>query len=168
MDKDYVKVRKDTFESMNNVIEETKKIKELQPKLEHVFNEVDSYATSYKSLEKENQKYKNEVSRLENENDKLKEENRSLKNYIEAILMAIKKFFRKVLQLGDEDIKEVATSEIKDYYDNNDFDKKDVKDISVATTKQDELFEYADIPDYLKESVRDKDEYYHDSNDLER
>lgn len=159
VDKDYVKVRKDTFESMNNVIEETKKIKELQPKLEHVFNEVDTYTTSYKTLEKENQKYKNEVNRLENENDKLKEENRSLKNYIEAILMAIKKFFRKLLQIGDKDIKEVATYEIKEYYDNDDFDKKDVKDISVATTKQDELFEYANIPDYYKEQVRNTDDY---------
>ena len=168
VDKDFVKVRKDTFESMNNVIEETKKIKELQPKLEHVFNEVDSYATSYKTLEKENQKYKNEVNKLEYENDKLKEENRSLKNYIEAILMAIKKFFRKVLQVGNEDIKEVATSEIKDYYDNDDFDKKDVKDISVATTKQDELFEYADIPDYYKERVRDKYESVNHDFEMER
>lgn len=159
IDKDFVKVKKDTFESMNNVIEETKKIKELQPKLEHVFNEVDSYTTSYRTLEKENQKYKNEVNRLENENDKLKNENRSLKNYLEDILMAIKKFFRKVLQIGDKDIKEVATSEIKEYFDNNDFDKKDVKDISVATTKQDELFEYANIPDYYKEQVRNKDDY---------
>ena len=159
IDKNFVKVKKDTFESMNNVIEETKKIKELQPKLEHVFNEVDSYTTSYRTLEKENQKYKNEVNRLENENDKLKNENRSLKNYLEDILMAIKKFFRKVLQIGDKDIKEVATSEIKEYFDNNDFDKKDVKDISVATTKQDELFEYANIPDYYKEQVRNKDDY---------
>lgn len=159
IDKDFVKVKKDTFESMNNVIEETKKIKELQPKLEHVFNEVDSYTISYRTLEKENQKYKNEVNRLENENDKLKNENRSLKNYLEDILMAIKKFFRKVLQIGDKDIKEVATSEIKEYFDNNDFDKKDVKDISVATTKQDELFEYANIPDYYKEQVRNKDDY---------
>ena len=100
-------------------------------------------------------KREKQVEKLENENKELKEENRSLKNYIEAILMAIKKFFRKVLQLGNEDIKEVATGEIKDYYDNDDFDKKDVKDISVATTKQDELFEYANIPDYLKERVRD-------------
>ena len=167
-DNKHVVLEKETFESINNVIKESKKIKELQPKLEHVFNEVDSYTTSYRTLEKENQKYKNEVNRLENENDKLKEENRSLKNYIEAILMAIKKFFRKVLQFGDEDIKEVATYEIKEYYDNDDFDKKDVKDISVATTKQDELFEYADIPDYYKERVRNKDDYSRDSNDFER
>ena len=88
--------------------------------------------------------------------------------YLEAILMAFKKFFRKVLQLGNEDIKEVTTSEIKEYFDNDDFDKKDVKDILVATTKQDELFEYADIPDYYKERVRDKDEYVNHDFELER
>ena len=168
INKDFVKVKKDTFESMNNVIEETKKIKELQPKLEHVFNEVDSYTTSYRTLEKENQKYKNEVDKLEEKNEKLRDENNRLRNYLEVILMAIKKFFRKVLQLGDEDIKEVATYEIKEYYDNDDFDKKDVKDISVGTTKQDELFEYANIPDYYKERIRDKDEYVKNDYDMER
>ena len=78
IDKNFVKVKKDTFESMNNVIEETKKIKELQPKLENYFNEVDNYATSYKKLEKEDQKYKNEINNLENENKEIKKENRSL------------------------------------------------------------------------------------------
>lgn len=57
-DKDFVKVRKDTFDSMNNVINEFKKIMELQSKLQTIFNEVDSYANSYKLFEKENQKYK--------------------------------------------------------------------------------------------------------------
>ena len=52
VDKDYVKVKKDTFKSMNNVINEFKKVMELQPKLQTIFNEVDSYANSYKSLEK--------------------------------------------------------------------------------------------------------------------
>ena len=73
VDKDFVKVKKDTFESMNNVISESKKVMELQPKLQTIFNEVDSYANSYKSLEKENQKYKKEVSKLENENKELKD-----------------------------------------------------------------------------------------------
>ena len=170
VDKDFVKVRKDTFESMNNVIEETKKIKELQPKLEHVFNEVDSYATSYKTLEKENQKYKNEVNKLEYENDKLKEENRSLKNYIEAILMAIKKFFRKVLQLGNEDIKDETVIEVIEYVDNNEFGMNDVVKISRGTTKQDELFDYVEAPDYLKERVKSADEFskeYDKSDDFD-
>ena len=45
---------------MNNVISEYKKVMELQPKLQTIFNEVDSYANSYKSLEKENQNLEQE------------------------------------------------------------------------------------------------------------
>ena len=41
IDKEYVKVKKDTFDSMNNVIKETKKAMEFQPKLEKLFNEVE-------------------------------------------------------------------------------------------------------------------------------
>ena len=71
--------------------------------------------------------------------------------------MAIKRFFRKILQIGNAESKDAATKQIKEYFDHEDFDRKDVKDISVATTKQDELFEYANIPDYYKERIRDKD-----------
>lgn len=46
---------------MNNVIKETKRVMEKQPKLQTIFNKVDSY----KSLKKENQKYKKEISKLE-------------------------------------------------------------------------------------------------------
>lgn len=40
INKDYIKVRKDTFDSMQNVIKETKKVMEFQPKMEQLFNEV--------------------------------------------------------------------------------------------------------------------------------
>ena len=63
IDKDFVKVKKDTFDSMNNVISESKKVMELQPKLQAIFNEVDGYANSYKSLEKGNQKYMNYIDK---------------------------------------------------------------------------------------------------------
>jgi len=53
-DKEYVKVKKDTFDSMNKVIKETKKVVELQPKIKKVYDEVNTYAKSYKQLEKEN------------------------------------------------------------------------------------------------------------------
>src|SRR5574344_1241470 len=53
-DKEYVKVKKDTFDSMNKVIKETKKVAELQPKIKKVYEEVDTYAKSYKAIEKEN------------------------------------------------------------------------------------------------------------------
>ena len=53
--KTYVLVEKETFDSMNNVIKETKEAIEFQPKLEQLFNEVDNYTKSHQTLEKENQ-----------------------------------------------------------------------------------------------------------------
>ena len=161
-DEKHVILEKDTFDSMNNVINETKKIMEIQPKLEEVFKEVNNYTNSYKFLEKENKKYEKEITSLKIKNHNLTEENNILKSYIKSILETIKKFFRKMLQLGNENTKEATTSEIKTYYDNEDFNNKDIIDVSRGTTKEDELFEYADIPDYYKtRSYKDrgKDDY---------
>ena len=164
IDKEYVKVRKDTFESMNNVIKETKKAIEFQPKLESLFNEVGTYTKSHQSLEKENQNMQREIKSLKTRNHNLTEENNNLKSYIKAILEAIKHFFRELLQIGNDKTKEATTSEIKEYYDNQDFDMYDVKDISKGTTKEDELFDYASVPDYLKSS---KKSYEKDKDDFE-
>ncbi len=147
-DKDYVKVKKDTFDSMNKVIEQTKKVMEIQPKIQKVYNEVDEYARSYKSLEKENENIQKEVKYLKIRNQKLEQENDKLISYIKNILKAIKEFFRKMLQLGNDKTKEATTSKIKDYYDNEDFDKDDIYDIAKDTDKEDELFDYADIDNY--------------------
>ena len=168
VDKDYVKVKKDTFESMNNVISESKKVMELQPKLQTIFNEVDSYANSYKSLEKENQKYKKEVSKLETENKELKDENRSLIYRLNELFKLLKKFLRKLLQRGDNYTKDETTDIVKECYDNEEFELTDVVGISKGTIKQDELFNYVGAPDYLKERVKDYDEYDKDDFDLSR
>lgn len=49
--------------------------------------------------------------------------------------------------------KKATTNEIKEYYDNNDFDKDDIYDIAIDTTKENELFEYVDIDNfYTKEN----------------
>ena len=61
-DKEYVKVKKDTFESMNKVIEQTKKVMERQPKIQKVYKEVDEYTKSYRYLEKENETYKKKLN----------------------------------------------------------------------------------------------------------
>ena len=162
IDKDFVKVKKDTFDSMNNVISESKKVMELQPKLQTIFNEVDGYANSYKSLEKENQKYKKEISKLEYENQNLEQENRSLMYRLNELFQLLKKFLRKLLQRGNDYTKDETTEVVKDCYDNSEFDIGDVVRISKGTTKQDELFDYVNAPDYYKERVRDYDEYEKD------
>ncbi len=50
-----------------------------------------------------------------------------------------------MLQIGNDKVKEATTNEIKDYYDNEDFDKDDVCDIVKGTDKEDELFDHAGI-----------------------
>ena len=167
IDKEYIKVKRDTFESMNNVIKETKKAIDFQPKIEQLFNEVNSYTKSHQTLEKENQQLKKEVKSLTNRNDELIQENNKLNNYIDAILRAIKKFFRKLLQIGNEEIKETTTIEIKEYYDNHDFNSNDIRDISRGTTKEDELFEYADVPSYYKTNKKGYDDREKDDFEIE-
>lgn len=152
IDKDYVKVKKDTFDSMNNVIKETKKVMEFQPKIEQLFNEVDTFSKSHQTLQKENNNLQREVKALTTRNQNLTKENNNLKSYLKTILEAVKHFFRELLQIGNEPTKEATTTEIKDYYDNEDFDTNDVYDISKDTTKEDELFDYAGVPSYLKTS----------------
>ena len=147
-DKEYVKIKNDTFNSMNKVIKQTKKVMEMQPKIQKVYNEVDEYAKSYKYLEKENGNIQKEVKYLKIKNQKLEQENNNLVSYIRAILKAIKHFFRELLQIGNDKVKEATTNEIKDYYDNEGFNKDDVYDIAIDTDKKDELFDYADIDNY--------------------
>lgn len=69
-------------------------------------------------------------------------------------------FFRNLLQRGNELTKEETTDIVKDFYDEEGFDMNDVVGISKGTTKQDELFDYVNAPDYLKERVRDYIDYY--------
>ena len=166
-DNKHVILEKETFDSMNNVINESKKVMELQPKLQTIFNEVDSYANSYKSLEKENQKYKKEISKLEYENQNLEQENRSLIYRLNELFQLLKKFLRKLLQRGNDYTKDETAKVVKDCYDNSEFDMGDVVRISKGTTKQEELFDYVDAPDYYKERVRDYDEYDYDKDDFD-
>ena len=83
---------------MNKVIDDATNVMNLQPKLEKVYKEVDSYTKSYQTLKRENTLYENEIKNLELNNDKLYEKNKELTNRINSILTAIKKFFRKLLQ----------------------------------------------------------------------
>ncbi len=107
---------------------------------------------------------KREIKALTIRNQNLTKENNNLKSYLKAILEAIKHFFRELLQIGNEPTKEATTSEIKAYFDNKDFESNDVYDISKGTIKEDELFDYTGLPDYLKTrkklyKEKDKDDF---------
>ena len=166
-DKEYVKVKRETFDSMNKVIDESKKVREIQPKLQTIFNEVENYANSYKSLEKENKKYAKEINILEKENKELRQENNSLIYRLNYLFELLKKFLRKLLQQGNDYTKDETVVIVKDCYDENEFDMNDVVSISRGTTKQDGLFEYVDAPNYLKSRVKNYDEYENNKDDYE-
>ncbi|MDD5865284.1 MAG: hypothetical protein PUD07_02180 [bacterium] len=105
-----------------------------------------------------------EIKSLKTRNHNLTEENNNLKSYISIILEAIKRFFRKILIFGNDKSKNDTTSEIMEYYDNKDFNSDDVYDISRGTDKEDELFDYANIPNYMKSNKntyieKEKDDY---------
>ena len=157
-DKKHIILEKETFDSMNNIIKETKNIMNFQPKMEQLFNEVNTFTKSHKALEKENNNLQKEIKSLTTRNQNLKKENNNLNLYIESILNTIKKFFRHLLKIGNENTKEATTKEIKNYYDNNDFDTNDVYNISKGTTKEDELFDYSNVPYYYRNNkVHNKD-----------
>ena len=164
-DKEYVKVKRETFDSMNKVIDESKKIKEIQPKLQSIFDEVENYANSYKSLEKQNKKYAKEVNILEKENKELRQENNSLIYRLNYLFELLRKFLRKLLQRGNDYTKDETAKIVQECYDEKEFDMSDVVGISSGTTKQDELFDYVEAPDYLKSRIKDYSEYKKDKDD---
>lgn len=119
-DKKHIVVEKETFNTMHKVINESKKVMDLQPKINEVFDEINNYTDSYNSLKKDNQKYQREIKSLKTKNSNLLQENNKLRAYIDTILEVIKNFFRKLLQIGNE------------------------------PTKEDELLDYANVPDYYR------------------
>ena len=141
-DKDHIRVSKETFESMNNVVKISKKINELQPKLETTIKKAEVYVNNYESLQSKNYSLNNEISNLEKKNNELKEENMNLKHYIEFILDIVKEFFKKMLHMGNDKTKDDTANEVKEYYDNDYFNKSDVKYIAKNTTKEEELYNY--------------------------
>ena len=164
-DKEYVKVKKDTFDSMKKVIKEAKKAISLKPKIEEFFEEVNNFTKSHKLLEKENKNINIELKRAKTRNRNLVEENNNLKHRIKEILNVIKSFFRKLLQFGNEIVKEEIKDEIIDYYNDDKFNKIDVFDIAKDTTKQEELFEYVGINKDEEIVYTYKDNYDFDYDD---
>ena len=144
-DKKHIIIEKETFDSMNKIIKETEKSLSLQPKIDNLFNQMSEFTQSHQTLQKENDSMKKEIDNLKYNNRRLNEKNRSLRNQLKTILEGIKDFFRKLLQIGHERIKELATDEIKGCYDLKYFDSDDVYDVAVDTTKEDELFDYVGI-----------------------
>ena len=147
-DKNHIIVNKEILNTMNNVIDEVEEIMKVQPKLDVVFNEINTFTKNYNTLNKQNKEYQKEIEVLKNKNTLVLEENISLKQRLNRFFNIIKKLFKKLLLRGNDYTKDITCEFIKDLYDKNEFEKRDVFEVSRGTIRQDELFEYVDIPDY--------------------
>ena len=82
--------------------------------------------------------------------EKIEKEKLKLKKAILIIINSLKIFFRNVLQLNIEIVNNLVVKEIKNIFFHNQFTIKDIYEISRRTSKESELFEYAQIRNYYK------------------
>lgn len=147
VDNEYIKIKKDTFDSMKKVIKETKKVADMAPKVQSLMGEVDNYSKSYQTIESENKHLNKEVDKLKEQNDKLRMVQRALNSFLEYTLDLLKKVFRRLLMIGNDRDKELVSEESKYIYSQDFFNKKDMVDISKGTDSQKEIFNYIEYKD---------------------
>ena len=109
-----------------------------------------NYSNKYDLIKNDNIRYKREIKLLKLKIIKLEKEKLKLKKAILIIINSLKIFFRNVLQLNIEIINNLVVKEIKNIFFHNQFTIQDIYNISRGTSKESELFEYAQISNYHK------------------
>ena len=64
LDSNYIKVKKETIKNVHQLINESKKINELQPKIKNTYESFKYYSDNYSKIYKENEKMKIEIGEL--------------------------------------------------------------------------------------------------------
>ena len=143
-----VKINKDTYDTLNQFMNTSKKVIKDIPRNQALFKELTDYTKSYKDLENEKRNIQVEVKKLEYQNEKLQEENNRLHNLIHNILQTLKQFFHRLLKIGTEKDKDDVVLGIKEYYTQNLYDNFDLHDIVNDTSKEQEINDYLYSKDY--------------------
>lgn len=81
-DKDYIKIKKETLDSINKVIKESQKINELKPKIKTTYENIKYYTDNYSKTHKENFKLIKEIKELKDRNNYLENKYYKVKNTI--------------------------------------------------------------------------------------
>ena len=143
-----VKIDKDTYDTLNQFMNTSKKVIKDIPRNQALFKELTDYTKSYKDLENEKRNIQVEVKKLEYQNEKLQAENNRLHNLIHNILQTLKQFFHRLLKIGNEKDKDDVVLGIKEYYTQNLYDNFDLHDIVNDTSKEQEINDYLYSKDY--------------------
>ena len=137
-----VKIDKDTYDTLNNIMHTSKRVIKDMPRSQALFKELTDYTQTYKDIEQERDNIKVEVKLLEKQNEKLQQDYDNLFNLLKTILQALKKFFKRLLKIGTENDKDDVVDEIKEYHKNNLYDNEDLHDIADNTTREEEINDY--------------------------
>ena len=143
-----VKIDKDTYDTLNQFMNTSKRVIKDIPRNQALFKEITDYTKSYKDLETEKRNIQVEVRKLEYQNEKLQKENSRLHNLIHNILQTLKKFFHRLLKIGTEKDKNDVVSKIKEYHSQDLYDNFDLHDIANNTSKEQEINDYLYSKDY--------------------
>lgn len=150
---DYIKIKKETYDSMKEVVKETKNSLEKVPQMEYLITEMSNHIKNYTDLDKKNFGMKKEIDNLKSINQELEEENSLLKQIIKDILKNLKKIFRKILHIGSKEDKDLVVDEVSYCYENDLYREKDVIDICKGTDREKEILNTTDI--YEKKNCND-------------
>ena len=123
-EKESIKIKKDTFDSMNKVIEESKKISEMKPKLDNTYKAMKEQINKYSKVQQENYDLKDENETLKFQNTKLSNRVSILENTITVLKRTIERvsnFFYHLVADGlipkkkEEEINNILGNDYKPY-----------------------------------------------------
>lgn len=123
-EKESIKIKKDTFDSMNKVIEESKKISEMKPKLDNTYKAMKEQISTYSKVQQENYDLKDENETLKFQNTKLSNRVSILENTITVLKRTIERvsnFFYHLVADGlipkkkEEEIHNILGNDYKPY-----------------------------------------------------
>lgn len=103
-DKDSVKVKKDTLDSMNKVIKNSVSIQEMEPKIESTFKSMKDFSDDLSKTYKENISLNHELENLKFRSRRLEQQIGGLQetiDYLEEIIKAIIEFVRGLFRNYD-------------------------------------------------------------------
>ena len=102
-DKDSVKIKKETFESMNKVINESKKLNELKPKMKKVIDNMEYYTSNYKKTFNDNKKLNKEINGLNIKVEQLETKRTALEqtlHTLKVLLQEVMDFIVSIIEKG--------------------------------------------------------------------
>ena len=102
-DKDLVKIKKETFDSMNKVIDESKKLNELKTKMKKVIENMEYYTSNYKKTYNENNRLNKEINGLNIKVEELETKQTALEQTLHTLRVIIREvmdFLVSIIEKG--------------------------------------------------------------------